>query len=385
MTSYRILALAALSPFATLALTACTDLTTPPEPEPMANESSNGAAPTAPKPSASAPTASATAATPPPRPAASSIPAPDDVAAAPATAKKTASGLAYKVLKPGTGASPKATDNVTVSYTGWTTDGKMVDSSVKRGKPATFPLNHVIKGWTEGVQLMKVGEKVRFWIPAELAYGEHPAGGRPGGAARVRHRLDQHRGRSAPRRAPARPSVKLRVALAATLPLAALAACGGVPQRTTDAPASSASAGAIAPADIIQIGGGGPGPASSPAASGSAASGGARTPDTIVARHILIQYIGCKRADSKIVRTREQALKVAEEVERRLKAGDDFGHLVVDFSDEPNASSRGGSLGRFGHGVMDKVFENAAFKLKPGEISPVIETSFGFHVIQRMD
>jgi FKBP-type peptidyl-prolyl cis-trans isomerase len=147
----------------------------------MANESSNGAAPTAPKPSASAPTASATAAAPPPRPAASSIPAPDDVAAAPASAKKTASGLAYKVLKPGTGAAPKATDRVTVNYTGWTTDGKMFDSSVTRGQPATFPLNGVIKGWTEGVQLMKTGEKTRFWIPAELAYGEHPAGGRPGG------------------------------------------------------------------------------------------------------------------------------------------------------------------------------------------------------------
>jgi hypothetical protein len=175
------------------------------------------------------------------------------------------------------------------------------------------------------------------------------------------------------------------MALAATL---LLAACGGVPQRTTDAPASTASAGAIAPADIIQIGAGGGGapPASGSSSSGAAsASSASHTPDTIVARHILIQYIGCKRADAKIVRTREQALKVAEEVERRLKAGDDFAHLVVDFSDEPNASSRGGSLGRFGHGVMDKVFENAAFKLKPGEISPVIETSFGFHVIQRID
>jgi PPIC-type PPIASE domain len=177
--------------------------------------------------------------------------------------------------------------------------------------------------------------------------------------------------------------VKLPAALAATL---LLAACGGVPQRTNDAPAPSTSAGAIAPADIIQIGAGGGGPqAPTPSGSASPASSSTRAPDTIVARHILIQYIGCKRADAKIVRTREQALKVAEEVERRLKAGDDFAHLVVDFSDEPNASSRGGSLGRFGHGVMDRVFENAAFKLKPGEISPIIETSFGFHVIQRME
>jgi FKBP-type peptidyl-prolyl cis-trans isomerase len=180
MTSYRILAFVALSPFATLALPACSNLTTPPEPEPMANESSNAPAPTAPKPSATA-TAAAAATPPSPAPTASSIPAPSDVAAPPANAKKTASGLAYRVLKPGTGASPKATDKVTVNYTGWQTDGKMFDSSVTRGKPITFPLNGVIKGWTEGVQLMKAGETARFWIPAELAYGEHPAGGRPGG------------------------------------------------------------------------------------------------------------------------------------------------------------------------------------------------------------
>ena len=106
---------------------------------------------------------------------------PSDVAAAPADAQKTSSGLAYKVLKEGTGANPKPSDRVTVHYSGWTTDGKMFDSSVTRGRPATFPLNGVIKGWTEGVQLMKKGGKTRFWIPAGLAYGEKPAGGRPGG------------------------------------------------------------------------------------------------------------------------------------------------------------------------------------------------------------
>ncbi len=176
--------------------------------------------------------------------------------------------------------------------------------------------------------------------------------------------------------------------LAALAATALFAACGGVPQHATDAPAGSSSAGAIAPADVIQIGtsGGAPSSSAAPAAgSASSSSAGPAAPETIVARHILIQFIGCKRADAKIVRTREQALKVAEEVERRLKAGDDFAHLVVDFSDEPNAISRGGSLGRFGHGVMDKVFENAAFKLQPGEISPIIETSFGFHVIQRIN
>ncbi|CAE7362091.1 fkpA [Symbiodinium natans] len=70
---------------------------------------------------------------------------------------------------------------VTVDYTGWTTDGKLFDSSVLRGQPATFALNQVIKGWTEGLQLMVEGEKRRFWIPAPLAYGERPAGGRPAG------------------------------------------------------------------------------------------------------------------------------------------------------------------------------------------------------------
>ncbi len=107
---------------------------------------------------------------------------PKDVAAAPADAEKTASGLMSKVLQKGTGAQkPSATDTVTVHYSGWTLDGKMFDSSVKRGKPSSFPLNRVIKGWTEGLQLMVVGEKRRFWIPAELAYGESPGGGRPGG------------------------------------------------------------------------------------------------------------------------------------------------------------------------------------------------------------
>jgi peptidylprolyl isomerase len=97
--------------------------------------------------------------------------APPDVKAAPADAKKTASGLAYKVIKPGTGkVHPRSTNQVTVHYSGWTTDGKLFDSSVLRGQPATFPLNGVIAGWTEGVQLMVEGEKTRFWIPEKLAY-----------------------------------------------------------------------------------------------------------------------------------------------------------------------------------------------------------------------
>jgi peptidylprolyl isomerase len=108
---------------------------------------------------------------------------PEDVKAAPATAKKTASGLAYRVLaQVGTStAHPTATSNVVVHYTGWTTDGKMFDSSVTRGQPARFGLGNVIKGWTEGVQLMTKGQKMRFWIPGSLAYGDKPA--RPGAPA----------------------------------------------------------------------------------------------------------------------------------------------------------------------------------------------------------
>jgi FKBP-type peptidyl-prolyl cis-trans isomerase len=108
--------------------------------------------------------------------------APEDVAKAPDDAQKTASGLASKVLQPGTGANkPGAADTVTVHYTGWTTDGKMFDSSVTRGQPASFSLNGVIAGWTEGLQLMVEGEKRRFWIPGKLAYGDEAGGGRPSG------------------------------------------------------------------------------------------------------------------------------------------------------------------------------------------------------------
>jgi peptidylprolyl isomerase len=96
---------------------------------------------------------------------------PPDVAAPPAEAMVTKSGLASKVLKPGTGTKhPNAFSTVTVHYSGWTPDGKMFDSSVLRGQPVNFPLNGVIAGWTEGVQLMVEGEQRRFWIPGKLAY-----------------------------------------------------------------------------------------------------------------------------------------------------------------------------------------------------------------------
>ncbi|HEX2123910.1 MAG TPA: FKBP-type peptidyl-prolyl cis-trans isomerase [Thermoanaerobaculia bacterium] len=104
---------------------------------------------------------------------------PADVAAPPEDAAKTPSGLAYKVLKAGEGQRPGRGDTVVVHYSGWTTDGKMFDSSVLRGQPAEFGLHDVIKGWTEGLQLMRVGETTRFWIPSKLAYDN--ARGKPQG------------------------------------------------------------------------------------------------------------------------------------------------------------------------------------------------------------
>ncbi len=88
----------------------------------------------------------------------------------------TASGLQYMIIEHGEGVSPSASDNVTVHYKGTTIDGTVFDSSYDRGAPATFPLNRVIAGWTEGLQLMKEGAKYRFFIPSELAYGERGAG-----------------------------------------------------------------------------------------------------------------------------------------------------------------------------------------------------------------
>jgi peptidylprolyl isomerase len=100
---------------------------------------------------------------------------PADVAAPPTDAETTASGLRSKVLAPGTGSTrPRETSRVRVHYSGWTTDGNMFDSSLTSGQPAVFPVNRVIQGWTEGLQLMVVGEKRRFWIPEDLAYQGRP-------------------------------------------------------------------------------------------------------------------------------------------------------------------------------------------------------------------
>lgn len=111
--------------------------------------------------------------------------APEDVAAPPAGAERAPSGLVWRVLQKGTGTRhPRPNSEVTVHYSGWTTDGKKFDSSLDRGEPATFTLDGVIPGWTQGVQMMVEGEKRRFWIPPQLGYGEcspGAAGGKPCG------------------------------------------------------------------------------------------------------------------------------------------------------------------------------------------------------------
>ena len=90
--------------------------------------------------------------------------------------KTTASGLQYEILEPSLGQKPKATDTVRVHYEGTLIDGTVFDSSYRRGESITFPLNGVIKGWTEGLQLMSIGSKYKFFIPYQLAYGERGAG-----------------------------------------------------------------------------------------------------------------------------------------------------------------------------------------------------------------
>jgi FKBP-type peptidyl-prolyl cis-trans isomerase len=110
------------------------------------------------------------------------VSAPADVAGIPDDATKSASGLAWRIMRDGAGAkSPTAEDAVTIEFTGWTTDGRAFDSSKRRGEPMKVQVKRLVEGWSEGVQMMVEGEKRRLWIPAAIAYGHSPPSGRPAG------------------------------------------------------------------------------------------------------------------------------------------------------------------------------------------------------------
>lgn len=147
------------------------------------------------------------------------------------------------------------------------------------------------------------------------------------------------------------------------------------PPAKTSSPPSPSSSSAAQPGTEET-------PAITPKAS---AKNEADLPKKISARHVLIQWMGSERAAASIVRSREQALTVAKEVLKRARAGEDFARLAIEYSDEPGAGGRGGSLGRFGRGQMVPAFEQVAFRLEVNEISDIVETPFGFHVIQRTE
>ncbi len=157
-------------------------------------------------------------------------------------------------------------------------------------------------------------------------------------------------------------------------------ACGAPPPGSSEGALSAASPSRsdVKEAPVV--------PSSSSAPTAPIAAPSATDPRRkIGARHVLIQWMGSERAGSSIVRSREQALALAEDILRRARNKEDFARLAVEFSDEPGAASRGGSLGRFGRGQMVPAFEAAAFKLEVGQVSEIVETGFGFHIIQRTE
>lgn len=160
---------------------------------------------------------------------------------------------------------------------------------------------------------------------------------------------------------------------------AALSACESPPPAPTSTETTAAAPAAEAPA---HPGGGviAPGSVETPLPPPGAAEA---EPEVVAAQHVLVAYKGAKRAPKGITRSKDEAKKRAEEALAKARKGDDFSEVVKAYSDEPGAAERLGSLGKFKRDVMAKPFADAAFKLKVGEISDVVETEFGFHVIKR--
>lgn len=177
------------------------------------------------------------------------------------------------------------------------------------------------------------------------------------------------------------------------LPLAALVAtaCGSAPVQLAapEGEASRASATEPSPPADTRAGASAdtkaPPPVASEAPPMELAPPGTPLPKEIGARHILVQFLGAERAPASVVRTREQAEALAQKVLVRARRGESFTRLVTEYSDEPGAAGRGGALGRFGRGRMVPAFEEVAFRMRVGQLSDVVETPFGFHVILRTE